>query len=65
MFMGDRANIECPELDKAGFRWPPIGGDRKSCDVMRGLLRIFSSIWNLTLALDSFSQIARWLVRSV
>ena len=26
---------------------------------------IFSSIWNLTLALDSFSQIARWFVKSV
>ena len=26
---------------------------------------IFSNIWNLTLAFDSFSQIARWLVKSV
>ena len=41
--IGKRADTECPELDRAGSRSTPIGGDRKACDVTRDRSLVLSA----------------------
>ena len=43
MFIGERAEVECPEPCSASLRWTPVGGNSKLGDITRDHPLVFSA----------------------